>query len=149
MLHLLRRQSTYETHPLILSTPWIFKETREKVSLILLCRFALLAYFSEQQTCLALLQLFSQWAPTKSFPTLLLCCGRPRSYLSSFSWHLSILPQAVQRSFAGCAWMMRLWPLMEFLCYTWATRSGGIKWHLPCKPAMWPWTFGVMAVRVR
>lgn len=113
---------------------WIFRH--EGHLLAIQFWFIGLLFNSEQQTLLMLSYAFL-W---RSCP----CCHH-----SLFSWHLSILPQAAQQSFASCVWTMRLWLLMEFRLHTWTTPSGRIKLHLPCKPVVWPWTFAAMATRVR
>lgn len=121
--------------------------------LLLLCSFGLLAYFSLQNRRLVSKHhsSFSHWVRNKSFPAPVVACLAAVAVLIFllFSWHLSVPPQAVQQSFANCVWTMRLWLLMEFRWHIWATHSGRIKWHLPCKPAAWPWIFAAMATRVR
>lgn len=113
---------------------WIFRH--EGHLLAIQFWFIGLLFNSEQQTLLMLSDAF-----------LLRRC--PCCHHSLFSWHLSILPQAAQQSFASCVWTMRLWLLMEFRLHTWTTPSGRIKLHLPCKLVVWPWTFAAMATRVR
>lgn len=126
------------------------------VTYSLLCSFGLLAYFStqEQQPCPQYTAAYFSVCAKQiiSFFSVFLPCCHP----SSFSWRLSLPPsppslppQAVRRSFASCVWTMRSWLLMELRWHTWTTPSGRIKWHLPCKPAVWLWTSGAMATRVR